>query len=295
MELTVYDDWKMQINVFKIIVWQFLFLMLLQPEPSSGETLDSGSHLPRGISIFRSDLALCADNASDFVSLIEKPDRYAFSLAGLLFGTAVIGHMSDNSIRTEALLNRNSRFDRFIEPWERYGNGVYPFTFAWSLYAGGAAIKNDWLRETGRECLMSLALATLFCTPVKIMTGRERPFANAGPYDFDPFAFDNVNRSFPSGHTTTAFALSSVLAGRIRNSVASVLLYGMACMTASQRICSDNHWLSDVITGAVIGTTAGTFIVHSGNGFEQSEMESSFSVVPVTCGSANGIGVAFEW
>lgn len=63
--------------------------------------------------------------------------------------------------------------------------------------------------------------------------------------------------SFPLGHTTMAFAFSSVLTSLISNPYATIGLYCLVVLTASQRMYSDQHWLSDVILGASIGTAVG--------------------------------------
>jgi uncharacterized protein YcfJ len=59
-----------------------------------------------------------------------------------------------------------------------------------------------------------------------------------------------------------AFALSTVLAGRIRSTPATVGLYTIAALTASARVYTDEHWVSDTFLGAAIGTVVGNAVLH---------------------------------
>ncbi len=63
-------------------------------------------------------------------------------------------------------------------------------------------------------------------------------------------------RSFPSGHTSGSFAVATVLY-RIYGYEVGVPAYTMAAITGLQRIHADKHWLSDVLTGALLGTLVG--------------------------------------
>lgn len=67
--------------------------------------------------------------------------------------------------------------------------------------------------------------------------------------------------SFPSGHTTTAFAFASVV-GTQHEWYWAVPAYGLATMVAFSRINDNKHWLHDVIGGAVLGTTYGLSLTY---------------------------------
>jgi membrane-associated phospholipid phosphatase len=78
--------------------------------------------------------------------------------------------------------------------------------------------------------------------PMKRIIGRERP--NGSNF-----------HSFPSGHTSTAFAAAEFLNqeyGR-RYPWISIAGYATAGLTAYLRMYNDQHWLGDVIAGAAIG------------------------------------------
>src|SRR5439155_18160107 len=115
---------------------------------------------------------------------------------------------------------------------------------------------------TGRELLEALAYSGITTTALKIVIARARPYVDQGIHSFLPFDAANGHNSLPSGHTTVAFALSTVLSQRINNVWASIALYGAASCTAFSRMYHNQHWLSDVFLGAAIGTTAGLFVSH---------------------------------
>jgi hypothetical protein len=68
------------------------------------------------------------------------------------------------------------------------------------------------------------------------------------------------NRSFPSGHTSAAFALASVAEQHYGWKVGAAAYAAAAAMGAS-RLMEDKHYLSDVVAGATIGYMVGTATV----------------------------------
>ena len=72
------------------------------------------------------------------------------------------------------------------------------------------------------------------------------------PYFIDGVTLHNFH-SFPSGHTTSAFALAAILAFSVKNKQYSILLLLIAAIVGYSRIYLGQHFLSDVLTGSVIG------------------------------------------
>lgn len=66
---------------------------------------------------------------------------------------------------------------------------------------------------------------------------------------------DNGPRSFPSGHTATAFLTATMLHKEYgwRSPWWSIGGYTVAAFTGISRILNDRHWMSDVAAGAAIG------------------------------------------
>ncbi len=74
----------------------------------------------------------------------------------------------------------------------------------------------------------------------KTLSGRERPGGNRS------------HQSFPSGHTSTAFATATALSLSYGWKAAAVA-YPLATFTGLSRLASDSHFASDVVAGALLG------------------------------------------
>jgi membrane-associated phospholipid phosphatase len=72
--------------------------------------------------------------------------------------------------------------------------------------------------------------------------------------------------SFPSGHGSSAFAIATVIASEYDNPVVQTLSYGVAAITALDRIAHDAHWASDTFVGSAIGYFIGKAVVASHRG-----------------------------
>jgi membrane-associated phospholipid phosphatase len=92
---------------------------------------------------------------------------------------------------------------------------------------------------------------------LKVSVGRSRPYQNKGALDFNGLSWTNEKQSFPSGHTTIAFAMSASLSVRLKRPAATVGLFTLALLTTAHRLYDDQHWLSDTLFGAAIGTSIG--------------------------------------
>src|SRR5271157_2188041 len=203
---------------------------------------------------------------NDALSVAASPFHFGckeWSTAALSIGAAGTAFAFDPSARTFALDKKTPGRDRMILPWEYYGSGYTAITIGGGTYLYGLGFANPWWRETGREVLTALAISGAFGEILKIGIGRYRPYADKGPGTFNPLSINDESASFPSGHTLTAFTVSSVLAKRIDNPYVSCGLYMMAFLTGTERIYSNNHWFSDVIMGAILGTVIGRSIVHN--------------------------------
>lgn len=109
----------------------------------------------------------------------------------------------------------------------------------------------------------SVALGVLVSSGLKVAFGRARPGVSGGSDDWAAGrgARGTAWQSFPSGHTTVAFAAATAVtleAARTRTAVAPVALgaTAFAATAGLARVYLDRHWLSDVVAGAAVGTAA---------------------------------------
>lgn len=201
---------------------------------------------------------------------------------GIILGGTVAISALDRSDRLVALRNQSQRAENIFTVGRNYGVATYGIAFSGGVYAGGLLFRSGDLRETGLNLLESIAFSGIITSVVKSVVGRSRPFVEEGPFRFHAMQFKDETTSFPSGHPTVAFAISSVLSKKIKNTWASIGLYALATLTAVSRVYDDEHWTSDVFLGAAIGNTIGIAVT----GLHQREDGSaSFRLTP----SLNGL------
>lgn len=70
----------------------------------------------------------------------------------------------------------------------------------------------------------------------------------------------HTSKSFPSGHTTTAFAFFACLAILSKSKYAQAPLFVIALLTAYSRVYISQHFLVDIFVGSMIGT-ATTYVL----------------------------------
>ncbi|MBS1741702.1 MAG: phosphatase PAP2 family protein [Bacteroidetes bacterium] len=139
---------------------------------------------------------------------------------------------------------------------------------AFGLY--GVITKNEKVKTTTLLATQAVITATLVETVVKVISGRRRPNFYGDNEEAEPKftgPFGNVshgpsgrrtNSSFPSGHTTVAFAVSTVFAVEYRDKpVIPIIAYSMATLMGVSRITENKHWASDVLVGAALGYITG--------------------------------------
>lgn len=130
------------------------------------------------------------------------------------------------------------------------------------LLGVGLGAHHPALARTGRDALVAMGVAGLLTTAAKIAVGRARPDANLGTDYFAPFRSLTRDNSFPSGHTSQAFALAAVIAAHTRRPVLRFTVYGAAAVVGIARVAADRHFASDVVGGAILGTLVGRGVVH---------------------------------
>jgi len=118
----------------------------------------------------------------------------------------------------------------------------------------------------------SIIVASAATTVLKGVLGRSRPYvtSDSNPHDFGfgrGFGKNGRYQSFPSGHTTAAFAVAAAVTSESRRWwprgewVVAPVMYGGATLVGLSRIYHDPHWASDVALGAAIGTFGGIKVV----------------------------------
>jgi membrane-associated phospholipid phosphatase len=91
-------------------------------------------------------------------------------------------------------------------------------------------------------------------------TGRARPDATTSPNQWG-----KGSDSFPSLHTTVAFAVGTVFAESGNDEyrwIRRIIGYGVASATGYERVNENVHWLSDSVAGAALGIASARFVLN---------------------------------
>lgn len=128
---------------------------------------------------------------------------------------------------------------------------------AGAFYLLGRAAHNAHARRTGvlmTEALVDTGAVTL---TMKGVFGRERPNADQGRGLF----FREGGRSFPSGHSSSAWAAATVVAYQYKDH--PWIKYGAfaaATLVGLSRYSGRDHFLSEVLIGSSIGYGVGRYV-----------------------------------
>lgn len=114
---------------------------------------------------------------------------------------------------------------------------------------------NHATRRTALLCLLAYAVSGIAVQVLKNLCDTPRPAAVLD--DCRCLAGILRAHSFPSGHTTTAFAIAVVAAQRERRWAIPLLL--LAALVGYSRVYVGAHFPSDVLGGAVLGILSALF------------------------------------
>lgn len=130
-----------------------------------------------------------------------------------------------------------------------------------TLYGSGKIFNDAKLQKTTVLMVKSLIITGLVTSVLKVAIGRERPYVDGDPDEFKPFSFDPDYMSMPSGHSSSIYAMMTVLAKQYDEWYIKIPAYVFAASVTAQRINTDKHWSSDVLIGGTIGYLVSSSIV----------------------------------
>jgi membrane-associated phospholipid phosphatase len=183
---------------------------------------------------------------------------------------AVVGTVLviDKPLRDE--MRRHTGDHSAIVQVERFG-AQYAAVTVGGFYVFGALADDERAVHVAQDGIAASLIASGIVTPaIKLVSGRSRPRADEGIYHFKPFS--QANSSFPSGHTTEAFALAAVVADHYEESWVDVTAYTLAGLVGLARTYHHAHFASDVLAGAIVGTLTGKSVVEHNKGLRAKQV-----------------------
>jgi len=127
------------------------------------------------------------------------------------------------------------------------------------LFGVGVLNENDHAHETGVLSGEALADAVVVEEVMKVVFRRERPLYNNAAGDF--FVSGAGNNSFPSSHSTLAWATAAVVAGEYRNIWVDAGVYTAATTVSLTRVLGQEHFPTDVLVGGAVGWLVGHYVL----------------------------------
>lgn len=173
--------------------------------------------------------------------------------------------LQDSALQESVIMRRGAAFFQFM-------GQPAPQLIGVGLYGVGKIAHNAHIQKLGLHGLEAMFLSTAVTSTIKVTVGRARPYVHRDSAAYDVAIFRGFKgrdyQSFPSGHATTAFAVASSVTSEARQWIGEggsdalklgigVVMYGGATLIGVSRVYHDQHWATDVIAGAAIGTFSG--------------------------------------
>ena len=214
------------------------------------------------------------DLKRDWMAPLNQKSAYPVAISGTVL-TGVLVMFRDELVEP---LQEDVSQTRPLGEWAKYGDLMGQLVpnalYMGAMYAYGQA-KDDTRGTIANKraiyMLKTTAYAGITTTILKRIVNQRRP--------------DKGDRlSFPSGHTTTAFAFASAV-GMEHKWYWGVGAYAIAGLVGYSRINDNVHYLHDVVFGATIGISYGVAL------HELQGKNSSAFIYPIMNRKSSGVGI----
>jgi len=194
--------------------------------------------------------ALAIETGKDFYAFPQRKSTWV--LLALGGAGAAIAYPVDDQVN--AKLTGSEAVANFFAPGKYIGSGYVQAGTAVGLYVIGRFLlphvesqpRTNKVSHLGFDLIRTLILSQTVTHGIKATVRRDRPTGECC--------------SFPSGHSSAAFATASVLERHLGYRGAWPT-YVVASYVAASRLHDNRHFLSDVIFGSAIGISSGWTVV----------------------------------
>lgn len=201
----------------------------------------------------------------------------------LLVGAGLVGGLLLFEDQIIDPLQAQATRDKPLGSYSKYGDlagkGIPNAAYIAGMFTYNLLKPESKTSKNALAMLESTAYSVAVTTALKYTVREQRP---SNP---------NNRTSFPSGHTTTAFAFASYVG--CRHSLPwGIAAYTMAAFVGMSRINDNAHYLHDVVAGAAIGESYGLGICLAENKAAETLKEkskTSWQLVPVSGGLMAGL------
>ena len=233
--------------------------------------------------------------------LFEKRDLWIAT--GFVLATAAMfptdkwaaNELQDSTVQANRFFRHQATNVRLVTESAWYIGGA--------LYLGGKLTGNREMADLGLHGSEAVALGLGTVMASKMIFGRRRPFVDVD----DPTSFQFMRgwkeaeaRSFPSGHTASAFAAAAAVSAETARFwprtkwIIGPAMYGGATLVGVSRMFNNKHWASDVTTGALIGTFAGLKVVRYHHSHPDNRIDRWLLGADIAIPAEGGVSVGYR-
>lgn len=205
----------------------------------------------------------------------------SFFLTGSLI--AVNKHVKESLLnKQEVKEERDHHFKHFscdVDDYMQYS----PNVVAIALSLSGVKGRNDLANQLAILIKTQLLLTSII-VPLKAVTREPRPDSNS-------------KNSFPSGHTTEAFAAATFLSREYghKNIWYSISAYTVATGVGAFRVLNNRHWISDVLAGAGIGILSTNIVYATHQHKWGKNHKAQLTVLPTYSNQSTGMYLSYKF
>jgi membrane-associated phospholipid phosphatase len=197
------------------------------------------------------------------------PSMNSAKWIGVGAALSLASHQGD--MQVTRTLSASNGLHETLESGRVIGGAQVQLGGALATYVIGRMTGSSRTATVGAQLFRAQLLGEGMSSIIKMSASRTRP--------------DGTALSFPSGHTTNAFATATVLQQNFGWKV-GIPAYAMATYVAASRVQMKRHYLSDVAFGAALGILAGRTVTLGSS-------KARFAVEPFAVDGGGGIGLTW--
>ena len=209
------------------------------------------------------------------IGVFHRDNLWLALIGGATAGTA---STQDDAVRDAIAGDSN-----WSQTFETAGGPLYSSIFVAGMFTAGRLSHSNRFRALTYDLLEAAVVDFTYASVLKVSVRRERPDGHN-------------NQSFPSAHTSHAFAMATV-AQQYYGWKVGVPAYLFAGTMGVSRLRQNKHWLSDVMAGATLGYIVGRTVVRVNSRPLAARVgrQAEWNLAPIVARHAGGLqlGVAF--
>lgn len=194
---------------------------------------------------------------SDVGYLYTAPIRWKgkdWAKLGVLSGLGIALYSADDNIQRWMAESKTETSENLATVFEKFGNTGSTSIGLGAAFLTGLIVKNEKVQRISLLSLKSSLLSGLLAQTFKNIGHRSRPNAGLGKSSWHGPKIGGKHKAFPSGHTTTAFAIATTFAQIYKEKKwVGISAYTIAAITGISRVHDNKHWATDVFAGAALG------------------------------------------